>query len=334
MGLTCDRVSFPYVHCIQCGYCEAACRFDRKRSLILNYIPKAEANGAEFRCESEAWTIAPHPGGYRVTYRTADGRERQVVGRRLILAANAIETAALLLRSRGALGGLPADVGRNFHNNGDVAWFFELPEGKFPTFRPYKGRNNAVMMSYAFWESERITIHTGSVPPAVFAGTEISRADDPRLGRPWGLEHKHWARRLYTRGLFLGALAIGLTDGEGTVRIDADGRPRVDLSVTPTMQAYHDRVLKVARRIADANGARVLRSSKRGYERGGAHLLATCRMGDDPNRSVTDAHGQVHGYPDLYCTDSSIIPGSTGVNPSLTIAANAERIAAYLVGTL
>ena len=77
----------------------------------------------------------------------------------------------------------------------------------------------------------------------------------------------------------------------------------------------------------------VLKASKNGFERGGAHLLGTCRMGDDPERSVTDPFGQVYGYPGLYCSDSSTIPGSTGVNPALTIAANAERIAAHLVET-
>lgn len=334
MGLTCDRISFPYVNCIQCGYCEAACRFDRKRSLILNYIPKAEGLGAEFRCESEARTIAPHPNGYKVTYRSSGGVVREVVGRRVLIAANAIESAALLLRSREKLPGLSSQVGKNFHNNGDFAWFFELPEGTFPPFRPYKGRNNAAVMSYAFWEREKISLHTGSVPPGVFAGTEISRNDDSVLSRPWGLAHKHWAKKLYTNGLFLGVIAVGLTDGEGTVTVNSSGMPQIALPITPTMQLYHDRLLNVANEIAVANDARVLRSSKQGYERGGAHLLGTCRMGDDPGLSVTDLNGQLHGFADLYCTDSSTIPGSAGVNPSLTVAANAERLAENLVKTL
>ncbi len=129
----------------------------------------------------------------------------------------------------------------------------------------------------------------------------------------------------------MSALAIGLTDGEGRVTL-ADGRPSVALPVTPTMQAYHARVLDIAGRVAEANGARLVMSTKSGYERGGAHLLASCRMGDDPQRSVTDRFGQVRGYPGLYCTDSSTVPGSTGVNPALTVAANAERIAEHLVG--
>jgi len=331
MGLTCDRIPFNYVDCLQCGFCEAGCRFDRKRSLLLNYIPRAEAHGAELWTECDAVSVAPHASGYAVRYLDRDGRERVLVGRRVLLAGNAIETAALLLRSRDQLPSLPEQTGRNFHTNGDFAWYWELPPGRFPTFRSYKGRNNAAMMSYAFWGSDRVTIHTGSLPPGIFAGTEVHRDEEGPLGRPWGLEHKHWAREVYRDGRLSSALAIGLCDGEGVVSVNAGGRPRVSIPVTPSLQAYHDRVLAIARRIADANGARVILSTKTGYERGGAHLLATCRMGDDPARSVTDAWGQVHGLPDLICTDSSIIPGSTGVNPALTIAANAERIAAHLV---
>ena len=333
LGLTCDRVPFNYVDCLQCGFCEAGCRYDRKQSLILNYIPLAEAAGAEFRTEVEATAIAPHARGWEVSVRHADGRTDSVLCRRLILAANAIETPALLLRSRARLPGLSDQVGRHFHNNGDLTWYFELPEGLVPPYRSYKGRTNAVMTTYAFWAEHQITIHTGTLPPGIFAGTDISRAEEGPLGRPWGLEHKHWAKALYTTGRLVSALAIGLTDGEGTVRVDADGRPQVDLPVTPVMQAYHDRVLGVARAVADASGCQVLRSSKDGYERGGAHLLGSCRMGDDPARSVCDAWGAVRGFSDLYVSDSSGLSAGTGVNPALTVAANAERIAAHLVET-
>ncbi len=142
MGLTCDRVPFNYVDCLQCGYCEAGCRFDRKRSLPLNYIPRAEAAGAEFRTEVEVLRVSPHASGYEVHTRTMDGRRGSVVGRRVLLAANAIETPAILLRSA-ALPELPDAVGHHFHNNGDIAWYFELPEQGFPEYASFKGRTNA-----------------------------------------------------------------------------------------------------------------------------------------------------------------------------------------------
>ena len=62
-----------------------------------------------------------------------------------------------------------------------------------------------------------------------------------------------------------------------------------------------------------------------------SHPLGGCRMAADPGLGVTDHSGAVFGYEGLYCIDSSIIPTSLGVNPSLTIAAVSERCADQLV---
>jgi choline dehydrogenase-like flavoprotein len=58
-----------------------------------------------------------------------------------------------------------------------------------------------------------------------------------------------------------------------------------------------------------------------------AHLLGTCRMGDDPANSVVDADCRAHDVPNLYICDGSVFPTSTAVNPSLTIQAIAARTA-------
>ena len=62
-----------------------------------------------------------------------------------------------------------------------------------------------------------------------------------------------------------------------------------------------------------------------------SHPLGGCRMAESPALGVTDHSGGVFGYEGLYCMDSSIIPTSLGVNPSLTIGAVAERCADALV---
>ncbi|MBL7669717.1 MAG: GMC family oxidoreductase [Bdellovibrionaceae bacterium] len=58
-----------------------------------------------------------------------------------------------------------------------------------------------------------------------------------------------------------------------------------------------------------------------------AHVCGTCRMGTDPETSVVDLLGRLHEMENLFITDSSVFPSSTGKNPSLIIAANALRIA-------
>jgi choline dehydrogenase-like flavoprotein len=63
-----------------------------------------------------------------------------------------------------------------------------------------------------------------------------------------------------------------------------------------------------------------------------AHACGTCRFGDDPGTSVLDRNCRAHGLENLYVVDASFFPTSGGTNPSLTIAANALRVAAHLTG--
>ena len=62
-----------------------------------------------------------------------------------------------------------------------------------------------------------------------------------------------------------------------------------------------------------------------------AHPCGTLRFGDDPRSSVLDRDCKVHGLDNLYVADSSFMPTSNGVNPSLTIAANALRVGDHIV---
>ena len=57
-----------------------------------------------------------------------------------------------------------------------------------------------------------------------------------------------------------------------------------------------------------------------------SHLMGGCRMGDDPDDSVTDRDGRTWAIPNLWVCDGSLFPTSGGVNPSLTIQALACRI--------
>jgi len=58
-----------------------------------------------------------------------------------------------------------------------------------------------------------------------------------------------------------------------------------------------------------------------------AHACGTCRMGTDPKDSVINADGRAHGVDNLYIADASFFPSSGGINPGLTIAAFALRVA-------
>jgi choline dehydrogenase-like flavoprotein len=60
------------------------------------------------------------------------------------------------------------------------------------------------------------------------------------------------------------------------------------------------------------------------------HVCGTCRFGTDPKSSVLDPQNRAHEVDNLYVVDGSFIPSSAGLNPSLTIAANALRVAAHV----
>ena len=61
-----------------------------------------------------------------------------------------------------------------------------------------------------------------------------------------------------------------------------------------------------------------------------AHILGGCPMSENAETGVVDKHLKVHGYPDFYIIDGSVIQGNIGVNPSLTITALAEYCMSYI----
>lgn len=62
-----------------------------------------------------------------------------------------------------------------------------------------------------------------------------------------------------------------------------------------------------------------------------AHVCGTCRFGNDPATSVLDTYNRAHGLENLYVVDASFFPTCSGINPSLTIAANALRVADHIL---
>lgn len=98
-----------------------------------------------------------------------------------------------------------------------------------------------------------------------------------------------------------------------TYRIRPDDEKRIELfrkAMANALKPRHWRLIKQAH-----NNQRI------------AHVCGTCRFGDDPATSVLDANNRAHELENLYVADSSFFPSSGGTNPSLTIAANALRMA-------
>lgn len=98
--LTCERAPYAIYDCLECGWCIFGCRFGRKKSLILNYLPLAEEKGAEIRAECEVKEIYYSNKKYTLRYVDKYGEEKYIECKILILACGSIETPVLLLKSK------------------------------------------------------------------------------------------------------------------------------------------------------------------------------------------------------------------------------------------
>lgn len=112
-----------------------------------------------------------------------------------------------------------------------------------------------------------------------------------------------------------------------------DGRPSIALAYSAS-PGLARRVLAMRRRLRRAFAPnRLLFLSAPGTPNWG-HPMGTARMGTDPATSVTDPEGRLRGHPDIVVADASLFPSSGGTGPSLTVAANAMRVADALAADL
>jgi len=118
--------------------------------------------------------------------------------------------------------------------------------------------------------------------------------------------------------------------GAGAHDAASASRPTLDFEETRLRPALdeHLRLIKQFRGALLRSG--LVAFSQRVGLAGTAHVSGTLITGDDPNTSVVDAQGKVHGLAGLYVVDGSVLPRSSRVNPSLTIYAWALRTATLL----
>ncbi len=118
LGLEPRRFSHNRKDCIGCGFCYCGCAYNRKRDMMLTYLPKAEAAGAQVLADTEAETIERN--GHRVE--TFTGRQRDpesgqisrtivIRAKRFVISGGSISTPALLLRN--GFGRLNPNIGRH-----------------------------------------------------------------------------------------------------------------------------------------------------------------------------------------------------------------------------
>ncbi len=122
-----------------------------------------------------------------------------------------------------------------------------------------------------------------------------------------------------------------------TEQVSDSGPGRIQLSYTPnnvdSFNRLKDRWVDVLKKAGHATTSVPLHAyfKKRIPLEGVGHQNGTCRMGNDPTTSVLDAHCKAHDLDNLYVVDASCFVSASAVNPSLTIIANAIRVAEHLL---
>lgn len=328
----------------QCGYCMFGCRTGGKQSTAVTYLVDAQARGQTTivgNCRAERVRVVQGAvNGVTARYRDpASGAlsEVQVNAPRVIVAAGAIETPALLLRS----GVRHPQLGRNLYLHPTTAvagWYDEPVQG-------WIGAPQSVLCD----ELARVRgnygvrIEAAPIHPGLFA-----------LATPW---HGARAHRVHLQRIAAASAFVAITRDQrgGHVVLDQEGRAVVHYTVGRTERDLLTRGMVAAARLHEAAGAaqvHTVHGRPHGWHRAAgddfaafchrvspsplhgnrgavlsAHQMGTCRMGTDARTAVCDERGQVRGTRGLHVADASLFPASSGVNPMITIMALAQMVA-------
>ncbi|MCJ1673975.1 GMC family oxidoreductase [Rathayibacter sp. VKM Ac-2929] len=310
-----------------------------KSSTLINFIPDAVATGLyDLRpdCYVSEILVGPDGRATGVRYQDEDGNEFVQKAKAVIVAGGGIETPRLLLMSKSALfpDGLAngsGQVGRNatFHQYSFSVGLFDR-EVSDPLYG-WAGHYMS-LCSFDFYETDASRGHIlGSLIFPSMIGHPVNWSFP---GRPsWGQAAKDADRELFNHSMKIGILLHDLpresnrVDLDPTVK-DAWGLPVARITHTPHPNDFAQEKWQVAKNgeILDAAGAaKVVPVNMERITGNTSHELGTVRMGNDPATSVVDRWCRSHEVPNLYVFDASFFPTATGINPALTIMANAWR---------
>ena len=307
--------------------CRLGCPHRAKQSMLVTYIPYAEARGAVVfsgrRAERIRWK------GDRAVGVSGYGFEL-AARRAVIVAASAVQTPLLLARS----GVVSPHLGRHFqaHPGAGVVGLFDEP------VRMWSGATQGYEID-EYRQDLRVKLETVALPPELFFATL------PGVGRRWV--------RAMARSEFAASWAIALqARAEGRVG-ERFGRTSIEFTIGPRDV---DDLRRALRRIAElffAAGARSIMPAVRGlpdeirsdeldlldqaptdpgaYSFVLSHLFGTARMDPRPTGGVVATDFSVHGRRGVYVIDSSIFPTNLGVNPQHTIMAIAMHATQRIV---
>ena len=330
--------------CQHCGYCMGhGCEYGAKSSSLATVIPIAEKTG---RCEVRAGSyvrkveLDAKGRATGVIYFDAQKREQLQRAKAVILCANGAETPRLLLMSRSnafpqGLANSSGIVGKHLMFNGGAT---------------LKGEYEHPLNEYKSVEVTRLLLDWYDSDPkrGFYGGGGIDARSDatlpvgfalnaPQGMRGWGAEYKAWLAHAYTRQMTLFSHTTSLPVETNSISLDPTLKDAWGLpSIRVTYEDHADDV-KIMRylwdrskELHDAAGAKRTWGKPPGVQNGTAHLLGTCRLGNDPKTSVVDKFHRTHDVKNLFICDGSSLVTSGRGQPTMTIMALAFRAGEHI----
>lgn len=324
--------------CAACqGYlCDKQCKNDANRICLQ---PALAEHGARLLDQCEVLRLEASRSGVTGVLCRWNGNDITLRARTVVLAAGALESPRILLRSASPLwpNGLANDslqVGRNLMRH-----FIDL----YLIEPKHKGEFDNRQKEFAFndfYQADGQKLGSvqsfGRLPPAPVLAA--SMADDLRQGAlPWSAPLFKLARplvapilkQLVERRMILATTMEDPPYADNRVTEGADGALVLEYRVRARDQARIAAFRSRMKSVLKPYSYSLIKQADNNQRI--AHACGTCRFGADPATSVLDADNRAHGLANLYIVDSSFFPSSGGTNPSLTIAANALRVADRLI---
>jgi choline dehydrogenase-like flavoprotein len=312
--------------------CQQSCKNDAARNGLL---PAIAEHGAHLLTECRAVRLEADRGHVRQIICEHPAGMLTLKATVVVLAAGALATPVLLLNSRsgdwprGLANGSDL-VGRNFMRH----LLEPIEVWPQPGHTTTAANKEIGLNDFYFADGQKYgTVQSfGAIPPMEWlANRPGGRGKALRMMSP---AVRPIYERFFTGGLVLAAIMEDLPYLDNRVlpsnRPSVDGRQRMRIQYRLHANEIERRAtfLRQLKEVLKPFRTMPLGSGKDNANLG--HVCGTCRFGSDPKTSVLDAQNRAHELENLYVVDTSFFPSSAGLNPSLTVAANALRVAAHI----
>ncbi|MBT3154637.1 GMC family oxidoreductase [Streptomyces sp. CHD11] len=344
--------------CAECGECMTGCRHGAKNTLNENYLHLAEKAGAVVHPMTTAVSVTEDSrGGYAVATLPTDqrrkGRGRTFRTRRVVLAAGTYGTQTLLHRMRdgGRLPHLSDRLGELTRTNSEALVGAQTDNRRYrrATGAPKADFTRGVAITSSIHPDENTHIEPVRYGRGSNSMGSLSILQVPYAGGGSGtarvlgwlgnavrhpvlmarsLSNRRWSERTII-GLVMQSL-----DNSLTTYVKPSGAGRGLLTARQGHGAPNPKQIKAATEGASALAAEIngFAGSNVGELTGmplTAHFLGGCPIGGSRDTGVIDPYHRLYGHPGISVVDGSAVSANLGVNPSLTITAQAERAMSY-----